>query len=118
MAQHSTKVVEPWNASEEIKLREAKKQKADLEEMKKAKIESKESLEKRQASEVASNKWREEKTRELANQQRNRKKRERHEVKREEEMTKKSPICLSGLPGMVSVYIVDTLSSILVFTHV
>ena len=64
MSQRSTKAVEQWNTSKEMKLREARKQKA--EEMKKIKEENKESLEKRQASEVASNKWREEKTKQLA----------------------------------------------------
>ena len=64
MSQRSTKAVEQWNTSKEMKLREARKQKA--EEMKKIKEENKELLEKRQASEVASNKWREEKTKQLA----------------------------------------------------
>ena len=53
--------------------------------MKKTKEESKESLEKRQASEIASKKWREEKTKELAKQQREKKKKEREEGKRKEE---------------------------------
>ena len=64
MSQRSIKAVEQWNTSKEMKLREARKQKA--EEMKKIKEENKELLEKRQASEVASNKWREEKTKQLA----------------------------------------------------
>ena len=89
MAQRSTKAVKHWNSSKEIELQKARKRK--VEEAKKAKEVSKECLEKRQASVLASDKWREGKTKELANKQREKKKEEREEVKRkEEEMAEKA----------------------------
>ena len=55
--------------------------------MRKAKEQTKELEEKRQAAEVASNKWREEKTRKLASQWRESRKKEKEEIKKKEEET-------------------------------
>ena len=70
--------------------------------MKKTKEEGKESLEKKQASEMASNKWREEKTKQLAKQQRERKRKERRGEEKGGGEGGKSSVFLPSLPGMVS----------------
>ena len=83
IAQRSTKAVERWAASKEIELQKARKEK--LREMRKAKEQTKELEEKRQAAEVASKKWREEKTRKLASERSKSRNKEQEKIKMKEE---------------------------------
>lgn len=93
LAQRSAKAVQSWSATKEIQLKRSRKNKE--EEMKKVKEEAKEIEEKKQAAEVASKKWREEKTRQLVGQLRQKKKKELEEIKRKEEENTEKGQCAS-----------------------